>query len=441
MGTTRASAGSSRGKDKQGASKVETGLVIERVALAGLIPWPGNARVGDLGVIVESLEVNGQYRPLVVQRSSNQVIAGNHTLEAMLSLGWTEADVSYLDVDDNTAKRILLVDNKSQDIADYDWKALTELIDSLDGLVGSGYVQSELDALLKIQADLVDELADIDAAFPEDGDDDDDDALDDGLEEPDLDSKVYRMDSSVTFLPTGSRNKWDIPELLPDMIPEVGDDIQPWVGPIISEALDTGNNQFLYQYSTDSTRSMPWERTIVGFYTQDERFENWWTNPEYYITRVLNANIAGLITPDWSQYGSDPMALSLHNTYRAFWIGRFAQEAGLKVIPNLSARDGELGWALAGVPKNPKTAAIQVQTTKVNDTDEERRKAARVHAMVEAVNPETLIVYGGPRGQSIIESIGIKCRVIYVPNRSVMKDRWKEERDQALVGEHTQPAS
>ena len=132
--------------------KQTKGLKVEQVKTGQLNLHPHNARQGDVGAICQSLEAHGQYRPLVVQRSTGNVLAGNHTLRAAQALGWTEVDVTYLDVDDDQALRILLVDNRSNDLATYDNSVLTDLLESLVrsdfGLEGTGFDGSDLDDLL-----------------------------------------------------------------------------------------------------------------------------------------------------------------------------------------------------------------------------------------------------------------------------------------------------
>jgi ParB-like chromosome segregation protein Spo0J len=118
------------------------------VPIDTLVLHPRNARRHKgIAIIRESLEAHGQYRPLVVQRSTNHVLAGNGTLEAMRDLDRTEVDVWFLDVDDDQALKILLVDNRSSDESGYDDDALAELLRELGQdpveLVGTGY--SDLD--------------------------------------------------------------------------------------------------------------------------------------------------------------------------------------------------------------------------------------------------------------------------------------------------------
>jgi ParB-like chromosome segregation protein Spo0J len=115
--------------------------------VAKLRPHPRNPRRGNTTLIAESLQHHGQYRPIVVQRSTGFILAGNHTFLAAKQLGWENVAVTYLDVDDATAERILLADNRTSDLASYDDNALASLLHSLPDLDGTGFTQIDLDTL------------------------------------------------------------------------------------------------------------------------------------------------------------------------------------------------------------------------------------------------------------------------------------------------------
>src|SRR5687767_8593568 len=87
------------------------------VPLSALRFYGRNPRRGNLEAIKESLRRNRQYRPLIVDRRSMQVLVGNHTLRAMRELGWREAFVCFIDVDEEQAKRIVVADNRTSDLA------------------------------------------------------------------------------------------------------------------------------------------------------------------------------------------------------------------------------------------------------------------------------------------------------------------------------------
>jgi DNA modification methylase len=131
---------------------MDTSLTTEMVPTGELRPYRGNPRRGDLGAIKESLLANGQYRPIVVNRRTMEVLAGNHTLRAAKELGWAAIAVTFVDCDEEQAKRIVLADNRTNDLAGYDTEDLVELLQAMPSLEGTGYDRGALD-------DLLDELA------------------------------------------------------------------------------------------------------------------------------------------------------------------------------------------------------------------------------------------------------------------------------------------
>jgi DNA modification methylase len=104
-------------------------------------------------LIHQLIEENGWYGVIVAQRSSGRILAGNHRWRAAKAAGMSELPVAYLDVDDDRAERILLADNRSNDLASYDDHALADLLQSLtattNGLTGTGWDGDDLDQLLK----------------------------------------------------------------------------------------------------------------------------------------------------------------------------------------------------------------------------------------------------------------------------------------------------
>ena len=119
----------------------------ETVSINSIKPHPSNPRRGDVAAIADSLTHHGQYRPVVVQRSTNYVLAGNHTWQAARSLGWKQIAVTWLDVDDQEAARVMVADNRSSDLATYDDDALARLLRSLPDLDGTGFDRYDLERL------------------------------------------------------------------------------------------------------------------------------------------------------------------------------------------------------------------------------------------------------------------------------------------------------
>lgn len=132
---------------------------MTQVSISELKFYPGNARRGDIDLIAESLGKLGQYKPIVVNKDGT-ILAGNHTVMAAQRLGWETIDVHRVDVDDDTAKRIVIVDNKANDQSTYDVEDLVNLLTELPTLEATGFTRDEVDQLLE-------SLDDIDAEIPE----------------------------------------------------------------------------------------------------------------------------------------------------------------------------------------------------------------------------------------------------------------------------------
>jgi len=118
-----------------------------------LVPYPGNVRLHDLESKLDSLDANGRYKPLVVQRSTKYVLTGNGTLDAAVNhRGCTTMPVLLIDVDDDHARRINLADNATADKGTYDFEALAavlaEYADEGD-MMGTGYTMTDYEAILE----------------------------------------------------------------------------------------------------------------------------------------------------------------------------------------------------------------------------------------------------------------------------------------------------
>ena len=128
--------------------------------------YPGNARRGDIDLIAESLERLGQYKPVVVNTDgkcpelADTILAGNHTVMAAQRLGGDEVDVHLVDLDADTAKRVVIVDNKANDEATYEVEELVNLLTELPDLEATGFDRDELDAMLEALDDLEAEVPD-----------------------------------------------------------------------------------------------------------------------------------------------------------------------------------------------------------------------------------------------------------------------------------------
>ena len=135
---------------------------LETVSTKELNVYYKNARRGDVDLIAESMQRNGVYKPLVVNRGTKtgrpmEVLCGNHSLMAIRRLAdenprderWQTVDVYVIDVDEQQAARTVIADNKSSDEATYEVEELVNLLTELPDLAGTGFDRDELDELLE----------------------------------------------------------------------------------------------------------------------------------------------------------------------------------------------------------------------------------------------------------------------------------------------------
>lgn len=135
---------------------------LKTFAPSELAIYHRNPNLGNIDVIKASLRAHGQYKPVVVNAGThtgrpNEVLAGNHTLKALRDLqeaepdntAWREVAGYVIDVDDDRAARIVLVDNKSaEDGFGYDTEILTDILGELDGLEGTAFTEDEYSDLM-----------------------------------------------------------------------------------------------------------------------------------------------------------------------------------------------------------------------------------------------------------------------------------------------------
>ncbi len=119
---------------------------------------PHNANRGNLTAIAESIQQNDFYGACICQQSTRYILVGNHRKTAALQQGATTIPVIFIDVPDDVAIKILLVDNRSRELAksDTDEERLLEALEIVEesqgGLGGTGYVQATLARLREEQA-------------------------------------------------------------------------------------------------------------------------------------------------------------------------------------------------------------------------------------------------------------------------------------------------
>ena len=344
------------------------------VPMGTLKHYEKNPRKGNVAAIVESLKVNKQYRPIVVQKSTKKILAGNHTYKAAKELGWKEIAVVMVDVSDEEAVRIMLADNRTNDLAEYDNQVLAELLKDIGDSTGTGYNATDVENLLATMDSTVEAIADTSHTVREEALIQTDDTFMDVeairraesvADKSDIEATgndlagAYTLKEAVDWSGYGF---WEIPIIRSDMlIEELPHPLTTWAGSATREMVWDG--YWLYNWGIDSTSGMDdLSKIMLSFYTWDEYFDCWWDDPVRYLSKAINSKIKYAITPNYTP-GGMPMAESLYALYRSRWIGRYLQEVGVRVAVDLEMRHEPeyRDIALGGLPKPLPWASTQIQ--------------------------------------------------------------------------------
>jgi hypothetical protein len=381
------------------------------VALKGLKYYHENPRRGNVEKVAESLKNNGQFKPIVVNRGTytgrpNEILAGNHTAKAARSLGWTRINVMWVDVDEDRARAIVLADNGSTDDATYDVQILSKLLDdqksSVGNLVGTTYNDETLNKLLvEINTD---PLASVDKIEDAPGD---------------LDG-VADLNKYVFFQ---SNADFDIPELRIDMIPQrLPEHLDIWAGIEIDGDRAADEDQWwLAQWHT-GTRGIPFERSILSLYTEDFHFEGLFYDPALNTKKIMNCGITTCIMPNFSVNQDWPIYTWIWAAARSAYVGRYWQEAGLYVIPDIQygGSDEALDLCLQCIPEEAPVVAAQVQTLR-GDPDRIRTTARLLKQAEDKIGFGQILIYGHTDADKVVEYAGLDAEVVRVANRTARR--------------------
>lgn len=116
---------------------------------------PDNPNSGDVEMIADSILTYGFTSPIIVQKSTGYIVAGNHRYAAMLALEQVLIPAVVIDMTDEEALGYLLMDNRSAEMAVRDEFLVTNILETLaqrpQGLTGTGY---DLKDLAKIKGSI-----------------------------------------------------------------------------------------------------------------------------------------------------------------------------------------------------------------------------------------------------------------------------------------------
>ncbi len=125
---------------------------VQEISVGLLKPWGRNPRRHDVDRIAKSIERFGFRSPLVVNRRDGEYVveAGHGRLKAAQKLGLKTLPCVVVEEDDKTAEAFAIADNRLQELTEWDYPELADILKQFDEnmLDTIGYSQEELDTLI-----------------------------------------------------------------------------------------------------------------------------------------------------------------------------------------------------------------------------------------------------------------------------------------------------
>jgi len=109
--------------------------------------------------LAKSMALIGQFQPIVLRKSNNEIIAGHGRLMAAKLLGWSKIKAVILDVTDEKARKMRIADNLTSN-QNYNIDALTfelrdlDLGDDLDAYINDDRMIDNLETALNIKGEM-----------------------------------------------------------------------------------------------------------------------------------------------------------------------------------------------------------------------------------------------------------------------------------------------
>lgn len=307
----------------------------------------GAAQVAALSGSLNDL---GWVKSILVSKRTGTIIDGHARWEEAVRRKLSTVPVEYVDLSPEEERKALALLDPITEMATRDDALFAELLKSIDS--EDKDVSATLEKM-KASAELKDAA----------------DFSGDHVEES---TKILEYTTDVFF---PSTSKWGIPDLREDML---------YNGPAPSstwpyDEKDKVDPQF-YVFGEGGHDERVTGK-IITFYTDDFRFERIWSESVDTIRTMVPLKPLAACQPDFSLWGNDPLAVQMYNLYRARWISRYWQEAGIKIIPSIahSLFPACFEFVTHGLPKHIPLAAMQVRSDGNSKQHVEARRDAVAH--------------------------------------------------------------
>lgn len=309
--------------------------------------------------LAASIDELGWVKSVIVSKRTGTILDGHARVEDALRRKLKSIPVEYVDLSTDEENKALALLDPITEMAQKDELVLKDLLDSIH--TDNEVLNDTFDRMITLTDEKV---LDVEPTY-------------EGILE-------YKTD---VYFPTPS--KFGIPELRLDMCYDGPIPTQVWV----PEQTEDDPCEILRWGSTALDERVT--DRIMCFYTDDFRFEGVWDESIETLRKVMPLKPRAMMSPDFSLWADEPVAVQLYNFYRARWVARYWQEAGLKLIPSFasSLKPDVYDFIFEGYPKG-----IPVMSTQLISGGMKRREYVDavlrdIGELIKRVEPKNLILY------------------------------------------------
>lgn len=156
-----------------------------------------------------------------------------------------------------------------------------------------------------------------------------------------------------------------------------------------------------FDYSTRERGDL--KKKGIHFFEHDRKFTRIWSSPMRYIE--LLKRYGCIIQPDFSMYRDFPKAVQIMNHYKNQWLGRYWQDEGMAVIPNIGwSTPDNYDWQFDGYPTHSIVAVSRVGCGKENRAKELFLQGYQ--EMLDRLQPEKVLLFANTKNIGSVELPG-----------------------------------
>lgn len=212
---------------------------------------------------------------------------------------------------------------------------------------------------------------------------------------------IYELNDAILF--ERGLNKYDIPLLKKEMLSSIPEPMQVYCGD--GKTIDETYKGFWLFIKGCYHEKVNCTQGVLGFYSWDDKFESVWNKTINYVQNIKEKDYMSVITPNFTIIPGEPMAWQIWQIYRARWIGRYFQEAGIYVVPDVTWTDERsFDFAFLGIPQGSPCVSLQVQNIELSSKLGRDLHEKGVKELVKQIEPEKIFIYGSPSNKDYILS-------------------------------------